>query len=246
MPHQKNELLARLSMGDFQHIEAHLKSFELQHGAVLANTHQPINSVYFPLSGIISCVVETKSGDTIETGMIGNDGVFGAGQAFDHKISLNKAVVQVPGVASVMDANKLREIADTLPSFRTLLIDYDQFFLGQVQQSAACNALHHVEPRRCRWLLRMHDLVGPDLPLTQDFLAQMMGVRRTSVTGVAIEMQKAGLISYVRGRMHIADIEAVRHRSCECEEDVREHHRIIFGARTNSTSFGTMPPVPGL
>jgi hypothetical protein len=91
----------------------------------------------------------------------------------------------------------------------------------------------------------MHDLVGPDLPLTQDFHSDD-GRSTNECDRVAIEMQKAGLISYVRGRMHIADIEAVRHRSCECEEDVREHHRIIFGARTNSTSFGTMPPVPGL
>jgi CRP-like cAMP-binding protein len=229
MPHQKNELFARLSPADFQHVERHLRTVEFEQGFVLARTHEPIQNVYFPHSGIISCVVEAKNGDAIETGMIGKDGVFGAGQAYDHKISLNMAVMQVPGSASVMDSDKLREIGDAMPAFRTLLMDYDQFFLGQVQQSAACNALHHVEARMCRWLLRMHALVGPDLPLTQDFLAQMMGVRRTSVSGVAASLQKAGLISYVRGRMHIVDIEAVRRRSCECEEDVRSHHRVIFG-----------------
>jgi hypothetical protein len=151
MPNQKNELLARLSAGDFQHVEPNLKVIDLRLGLVLANTHQPIDNVYFPQSGIISCFVETKSGDAIETGMIGRDGVFGAGQAFDHKISLNKAVMQVEGAASVMDANKLREVADAMPSFRALLGDYDQFFLGQVQQSAVCNALHHVEDPPQTW-----------------------------------------------------------------------------------------------
>lgn len=210
MHNQKNELLARLSADDFQRVEPNLKAADLQQGVVLANTHQPIHNVYFPQSGIISCVVEMKSGDAIETGMIGRDGVFGAGQAFYHKISLNKAVMQVEGVASVMDANKVREVADAMPAFRALLVDYDQVFLGRVQQLAVCNALHHVEARMCRCLLRMHQLVGPNLPLTQEFLAQMMGVRRSSVTDVAGSLQKAGLISYARGRMHIVDIEAGR------------------------------------
>jgi CRP-like cAMP-binding protein len=234
MPNQKNELFARLNPADFQHVEQYIRTVELQKGSVLADTHQPIQSVYFPHSGIISCVVETKNGDGIGTGMIGKDGVFGAGQAFDHKISLNKAVMQVPGNAAVLDANKVREIGDAIPSFRTLLTNYDQFFLGQVQQSAACNALHYVEARMCRWLLRMHDLAGSDLPLTQDFMAQMMGVQRTSVNGVAKTLQKEGLISYMRGRVHIVDIEAVRRRACECEEEVRSHHRVIFGNRGSS------------
>jgi len=149
--------------------------------------------------------------------------------------SLNKAVIQVLGIASVIDATRLSQIADELPPFRTLLMDYEQFFLAQVQQSAACNALHHVEARMCRWLLRMHELAGPDLPLTQEFLAQMMGVQRTSVNGVATSLQKSGLISYMRGSLHIIDLAAVRQRACKCEEDVRSHHRIIFGADRSSS-----------
>jgi CRP-like cAMP-binding protein len=222
--------LTRLSTSDFQQIAPHLKTIELVQGTVLANTHQAIRNVYFPLSGIISCVVEAKSGEGIETGMIGRDGAFGAGQAFDHKVSLNMAVIQVPGRASVIDANIVRDIAERMPSFRTLLMSYDQFFLGQVQQSVACNALHHVEPRMCRWLLRMYGLVGSDLPLTQDFLAQMMGVRRTSVSGIAADLQRQGLISHTRGRVHIIDIKAVHDHACECDDDIREHHRVIFGS----------------
>jgi hypothetical protein len=108
------------------------------------------------------------------------------------------------------------------------LINYEQFFLSQVQQTAACNAVHNVQARICKWLLRMHDLVGVDLPLTQEFLAEMMGVRRTSVTAVAGELQRAGMITYHRGNIHIVDLEQIRLRACECDEDIRSHYRRIF------------------
>src|ERR1700712_306797 len=124
--------------------------------------------------------------------MIGNDGVFGAIQALDDKVSLNHVVIQVPGAASVISSDRLREVIDALPLMRGLLIKYEQFFLAQVQQTAACNALHNVQARTCKWLLRMHDLVGSDIPLTQEFFAQMMGVRRTSVTEVAGGHSKGG------------------------------------------------------
>lgn len=126
--------------------------------------------------------------------MIGKDGVFGAMQALDDKVSLNHVVTQVPGDASVIASDRLREAADGSRAFRGLLVKYDQFFLAQVQQTAACNALHSVQARTCKWLLRMHDLAGADIPLTQEFLAQMTndgsqadkrhrGGRRTSKGG---------------------------------------------------------------
>jgi CRP-like cAMP-binding protein len=109
-------------------------------------------------------------------------------------------------------------------------VKYDQFFLAQVQQTAACNALHTVQARACKWLLRMNDLAGPDLLLTQEFLAQMMGVRRTSVTEVAGELQKAGMISYSRGRIRLLDLDMINQRACECESDIRSHYRRIFNS----------------
>ena len=115
---------------------------------------------------------------------------------------------------------------------------YEQFFLSQVQQTAACNAVHKVEARTCKWLLRMHDLVGNDLELTQEFLAQMMGVRRTSVTQVAGDLQKAGMITYSRGRIHILDLEQVRAWACECDGDVRSHYRRIFQSNEDNTPSG--------
>jgi CRP-like cAMP-binding protein len=230
MPHRKNFRLNRLEPGVLAQIRPHLSLVELQHNDVLAETHQRIEKVYFPHSGIISCVVELVGGGAIETGLIGNDGEFGASQALDDKVSLNHVVMQVGGAASVISSNHVREFADELPAFRGLLVKYEQFFLAQVQQTAACNAAHTLQARTCKWLLRMHDLVGVDLPLTQEFLAQMMGVRRTSVTDVAGDLQRAGMITYSRGRIHIVDLELIRQWACECDEDVRSHYRRIFAS----------------
>ena len=228
MPHRKNFLLNRLDPDVLERLSSALVVVPLTQGEVLAESHARIEKVYFPHTGVISCVVETIGGGAIETGMIGNDGVFGASQALDGKVSLNHVVMQVSGEVSVISSDLLREAADAIPSLRGLLVKYDQFFLAQVQQTAACNALHTVQARTCKWLLRMHDLAGPDLFLTQDFLAQMMGVRRTSVTEVAGELQKAGMISYSRGRIRLLDLDMISQRACECESDVRSHYRRIF------------------
>ena len=228
MPHSQNFLLNRLDAITLDRIAPSLSVIQLGHGEVLAETHARVEKVYFPHTGIISCVVETIGGGAIETGMIGNDGAFGSSQALDEKVSLNHVVMQVPGTVSVISSDDIREAADELPVFRGLLVKYEQFFLAQVQQTAACNALHAVQARTCKWLLRMHALAGADLPLTQEFLAQMMGVRRTSVTEVAGELQKAGMISYSRGRIHIKDVNLIRQWACECDDDVRSHYRRVF------------------
>jgi CRP-like cAMP-binding protein len=228
MPHRKNFLLDRLDAALLDRLRPHLIVSELEHGEVLAETHQRVEKVYFPHTGIISCVVELVGGGAIETGMIGNDGAFGGAQALDDKVSLNQAVMQVAGVASVITSDQIRKAADELPAFRGLLVKYEQFFLAQVQQTAACNAVHNVRSRMCKWLLRMHDLAGPELLLTQEFLAQMMGVRRTSVTDVAKDLQRAGMITYSRGRVRILDVELIKQSACECNEDIRSHYRRIF------------------
>jgi len=228
MPHRTNFLLSQLAPDILTQIAPHLSLVNLQAADVLAERHQRVEKVYFPHSGIISCVVELLGGDAIATGMVGNDGAFGASQALDDKVSLNQVVTQVAGVASVISADRLREAASEFPLLRVLLIKYEEFLFSQVQQTAACNAVHSVQARTCKWLLRMHDLVGVDLPLTQEFLARMMGVRRTSVTAVAGVLQKAGMITHSRGRIHIVDLRQIRDWACECYEDIRSHYRRMF------------------
>ncbi|TMK43979.1 MAG: Crp/Fnr family transcriptional regulator [Alphaproteobacteria bacterium] len=228
MPHSNNRLFARLGVGYIDRLKSYLTVTQLHQGEVLADVHQCVNKVYFPHGGIISCVVELKNGEGIETGMIGADGVFGAMQALDDKVSLNRVIVQVSGVASIIEVERLREVLGAVPDLRALLVKYEQFFLAQVQQTAACNAVHDIHARMCRWLLRMHDLVGTDLPLTQEFLAQMMGVRRTSVTEVAGELQRAGLVTYSRGHVHIEAVARIRERACECHETLQLHYDRLF------------------
>ncbi len=137
-----------------------------------------------------------------------------------------------------MDADHLKAVAQSSPAFLALLVKYEQFFLGQVQQTTACNALHDIQKRMCKWLLRMYDLAGSELPLTQEFLAQMMGVRRTSVTSIATHMQEDGLISYRRGKLSILNIELVRQRACECHNAIRDQYASLFGATPGTKDEG--------
>lgn len=223
----QQQLLARLPRSTFARIEPHLSFADLPQGFIIAESHAHLQRVYFPHDGIISCV-ELLDGRAIESGMIGKDGQYGAGPAMDHKISLNHVVMQVAGGASVLDADRLRNLAEAVPIFREMLIHYEQFFLSQVQQTSACNAVHDVPSRTCKWLLRMQQLVGDEIPLTQDFLAQMMGVGRTSVSGVAAKLADAGMISYTRGRIRILSLAKIQKRACECDAAVNANYARIF------------------
>jgi hypothetical protein len=170
-------------------------------------------------------VVELSVGEMIETAMVGRQGVLNAASALDGKVSLNKGVVQMAGVGSAIDVDRLRTIADTYKPFRSLLIRHEQVLFAEAQQSAACNASHLVEARMCRWLLRMRDLAeSDDLTITQDFLAQMIGVRRSSVSLVAGTLQNAGYIRYRRGNIRIVDAEGLHEAACECYDTVKGHY----------------------
>jgi hypothetical protein len=128
-----------------------------------------------------------------------------------------------------------KAVADNTP-LRMMLAKHEEFFIAQVQQSVGCNACHQVEQRICRWLSRMYDLIGAEMPLTQEFLAQMMGVRRTSVSLVAAELQEKGLINYRRGRVIVTNAEGLRATSCECYGAVNSHYHRIFGVPVPNAS----------
>jgi CRP-like cAMP-binding protein len=226
-----NRLLASLPADAFSAISPHLKVVELKFGDVLAEPGSSIRQVYFPYSGVISLVVELDVGMMIETAMVGRDGAFNAASALDGKVSLNKGIVQSAGSAGTLEVSRLRRLANELEPFRALLIRHEQVLFAQSQQSAACNASHSVEARMCRWLLYMRDLAGnDDLMLTQEFLAQMLGVRRPSVSLVANTLQKAGLIRYSRGRMRLLDTKGLQKGTCECYRTVKAHYqRMLAG-----------------
>jgi CRP-like cAMP-binding protein len=224
-----NRLLAMLPDHDQLALSVHLRPMDLNKGAVLAEPDSEIRNVYFPHSGIVSFMVGLEDGALVQTLMVGRDGVIGAAQALDTKTSVNTILVQVSGIASVIDRDPLREIVESRPKVRSLLAAHAQFLVADIQQTAACNARHSVESRMAKWIMRMRDLVGDDLPLTQDNLASMIGVRRSSVARVAAFMQAAGAISYSRGRVQVIDPHALLRLSCECHDAVRKNYSNLLG-----------------
>ena len=163
--------------------------------------------------------------------MVGRDGVVGASSALDGKISLSRAIVQLAGSALVCDGSALKAAAMQSRSLLSILIRHEQTVYAQAQQSAACMAAHDVQERLSRWLLRARDLAQSDtLQFTQEFLAEMLGVRRTSVTATAHRLQEAGIIKYSRGRIQILDVEALSESACECYATVNAHYPALLGS----------------
>jgi CRP-like cAMP-binding protein len=221
-PHSSNQVLAALLPADLDLLLPHLRFVDLPQETVLFEAGGAINRVFFPHNGIVSLVVELASGDMIEAAMIGREGVVGGLSALDTNISVSRAIVQVAGAASVVESEIVRRLADQSLGFRATLIKHEQILLAQSQQSAACNAVHTLEARLSRWLLRCRDLIGSDdIALTQEFVAQMLGVRRTSVSIVANTLQQAGLIKYKRGHIRLLDLEGLRDSACECYGTVK-------------------------
>ena len=219
-----NEFLRSLTRLDLEMIRPHLRDVQFGPSAVLYDAGDVIDRLYFPTEGIIALVVVLENGDMVEAGIIGFDGVVGTPAALDGAIALHRAVVQAQGAGLTIDIASMRAAVATSRSLRIKIYEHDQILLAQAQQSAACNAKHEIEARLCRWLLRTLDLVRNDkLVVTQDFLAQMLGVRRTSVTLAARRLQKAGIISYQRGKISIRDVDGLKSASCECYEAVKTH-----------------------
>lgn len=185
-------------------------------------TGSPVRSIYFPYSGVISLVVGLSSGDNIETAMIGQDGVFDARSGLGGRLSLVKAVVHQAGESGAIGVDFFRQFAEKYEPLRAFTMQHNHGLYTEIRQAAACNACHSVEARICRWLLRIRDLTrSNEFPITQELLAQMLGVRRPSISVAAAALQKSGLISYYRGRVYLRDVGGLKEVSCECYEVIR-------------------------
>jgi len=217
-----NALVASFSASDAAALQPHLKRVRCESKQVLFESGDRISSVYFPLSCVISLVISLSSGEMIEAAMVGKDGVVGAAAALDGKKSLSRAIIQLPGEALACPVDALAGAAFQSRTMISLLVRHEQTLFAQAQQSTACMATHDVQARFARWLLRARDLAGTDnLPFTQEFLAEMLGVRRTSISPVAHTFQQAGIIRYARGKIQIVDVQALRDSACECYEAIR-------------------------
>jgi CRP-like cAMP-binding protein len=227
--HSPNHLLAALPSVDFDLLRPFLRTVEMDQGAVLVAAGDRLPYVYFPHSGAISLVVSLADGQMVEVAMIGRDSLFGSSAALDGQISLTDAVVLLPGIASILDLDRLRSASEKSVAFRTLLIRHEQAMFAQAQQTAACNAAHPVEARLARSLLRMYDLSEENLlPLTQEALAQMIGIRRNSASASAHALQETGVIKYSRGKIQITDLDGLKKRTCECYKAVSiQYNRLL-------------------
>jgi CRP-like cAMP-binding protein len=227
--HSSNILLASLSEGDFDLIKSGLRLVELPQKLVLVEAGAKIPAIYFPHRGILSLVVRLQSGQAIEAAMVGKDGVFGAIAALDGLLSVVTAVVQIAGVASVIDISTFRRAAAQSATLSALMMRHEQAVLAQALQAAACNSVHSIPQRLARWLLRARDLTGVDtLAFTQEFLAQMLGSQRNSVTIEAKNLQDAGIIKYKRGNIEILNLNELKARSCECYDTVKGFYQNLL------------------
>jgi CRP-like cAMP-binding protein len=212
-----NRLLALLSRADIERLGSSLTVVSVERGVVINEPGDEPERVYFPHSGMISLLAVMSDGKAVETATVGREGVVGAMAGLGLHVPLTRGVIQVPIVASCIAAAPFRRAVQASETLREMVVRYNDTLLGQVQITAACNALHPIQKRLARWILQTRDRIDTDtVPLTQELLSEMLGVRRSSVSEIAAKLQSTGLIRYSRGAIEIVNRRALEAAACEC------------------------------
>jgi CRP-like cAMP-binding protein len=227
-PAAGNRLLATLAAhapAEAAWLAARLEPVTLQVGQVIAAAGEPFRHVYFPDTAVFSVISHMAGGTAVEVGTVGHEGMVGVAAFLEADASVNETIAQIPGTAFRLLAARLVQGAHARPALRRLLGRYTEAYLTQVAQTAACNRLHGIEARCARWLLMTHDRVGQAerFPLTQEYLALMLGAHRSGVTVAAGALRDAGLIRYSRGTVRVLDRAGLEAAACECYGVVRRH-----------------------
>lgn len=231
-----NPILDELSAAEPAFIRKCATPFSFAHGDRLADVGAPIEYVIFPQSGLISMVVALEGGEQIEAAMIGSTGALGASAGCGATHWVSTAVAQIAGQGLRIGAADIAALVQNRPALRNVLFAQEQYLLAQAQQMAACNARHHIPARLCSWLMRAHDAIGRDeFFVTQEFLAQILGVQRASISLIAGALQEDGLIRYRRGRVSIVDKEGLARKACECYQALSRHHHRLFPSEAVKT-----------
>ena len=221
---QRNRILGAMSQADTDSFFSDLHPVSWSLRQIVYEVGAPLEHVYFVERGIVSILTKLSTGEGIEAGMIGFEGVVGLAALFGDEMSGQQMIVQAPVIALRMDASKCIAAFDQSADVRTVILRYTGKLLRIAAQTTACNRVHSLKQRSARWLLMMYDrLQSDDMPLTHDFLSSMLGVRRTRVTEVAGELQRSGLIRYARGMVTILDHPGLSAAACEC---YRTHDRL--------------------
>jgi CRP-like cAMP-binding protein len=227
---QVNRLLAALPPVDYERLIPHLKLVLLPTRQVIYEPGEPITHVYFPQNAMVSIVTGMKDGSTVEVGIVSNEGMVGIPVILGGSTTTTKAFVQVAGAGMQMDADVLRTEFNRGGAIEKLLLRYVRAIYSELTQGCACNRLHTIEERLARWLLTVSDrLESEDFPLTQEFIAQMLGVRRSGVTVAASTLSRAGMIRYQRGHISILNREDLEATSCECYRVIQNEFTRLLG-----------------
>jgi CRP-like cAMP-binding protein len=230
-----NHLLAALPGEELTQWRHQLELVELPLGLVLYESGSPLSHVYFPSTAIVSLLYVTESGESAEIAVVGNEGVVGISLFMGGETTPNRAVVQSAGMGHRLKAEAIKAEFNRSVPVMHLLLRYTQALITQMAQTAVCNRHHSVDQQLCRWLLMSLDrLQGNELIMTQDLIANMLGVRREGVTEAALRLQRAGLISYARGHVKILDRPRLEGRTCECYAVVKTEYARLLPKRTAS------------
>jgi len=225
----RNLFLKVLPARDLAVLKPYLQFVELKQGELLGEPGQPVSDVVFVEAGMVSLLTTMQDGTAIEIATLGREAIYGVLSSLGNHRSNVRAIVQIDGAGWKMRANDFRDAVEKSRSLRHLVLLASELTLAQMQQTAACNALHSAERRLCRWILQVHDRIDDDvIELTQDFLAQMLAVRRPTVTLIAQSLQSAGLIRYRRGRITILNHAGLEKLACECVDEMRSKTRHIL------------------
>jgi CRP-like cAMP-binding protein len=224
----RNHILASLPQEEYERLAPHMEPVELSHGQIIQQAGGRITHVYFPEGSMTSLVSRTPEGQSVEVGVVGFEGMVGVSAVLGVETSPHEMIVQVPDGARRLAVPALLDEFKRAGSLHDKLLRYTQGLLLQTSQVAACNQLHSVSERLARWLLMSYDRCEcEELPLTQEFLALMLGVRRAGVTEAALVLQAEGLISYRRGHIRIANREGLERHSCDCYEVVKAEFDLL-------------------
>jgi CRP-like cAMP-binding protein len=227
-----NCLLSSLRPEDRALLAPYLTELGLDRGATLFEAGDDVVATHFPCGGTtVSLVVALPEGSLAETATVGREGAIGGIVSMGYKPAFARAVVQIGGTALRIDTDRLEEAKAQSPTLRDAFSRYADCMIAQILQSVACNVLHSLEPRFCRWLLMAQDRAGDSqVSLTQEVLAELLGVQRTTVTAVAASLQARDLIAYARGRISIRDRAGLERAACACHEAVVQHfERVLPG-----------------
>ncbi|HEV7389928.1 MAG TPA: Crp/Fnr family transcriptional regulator [Gemmatimonadaceae bacterium] len=229
-PNIRNSILGLLPPSEFETVLSRCELVTIQSRKVVWQREEPVTHVYFPEDGVISLVTEMEDGDSVEAMTVGSDGFAGMAVFHGAPSSRLKAIVQITGTARRIAAQDFLELIRVCEVFHNLLHRYSQFVFETVAQSAACNRLHVIEQRCARWLLMSQDRVGRNrFDLTQEFLAEMLGVRRPGVTVAMGILEKQGLIAHTRGSIAVVDRAGLEKASCECYRTIRDRQaKLIY------------------